>query len=446
MRLRLIACLALCLAAPALAQTPEDFAWKWPLHTEGDSPAYVVELDVEVLGAVTRADLRDLAAFNADGEPVPFAPWPPPGDDIETRDVVPWLRVAPPAQGEPDDLSLRLERDADGRLRVLDLQAGPGSAVPVERHDLLLDRGEEPPPVSVLHLEQGYNLQPPVNLRVRVEASDDLAQWRTLARGLPLVVLDDNGLRIERLRLDFERSQARYLRLAIEGEGRWPPLGYIYAERRSAGSDDRPWKSLDLAGEAVAGEPGVFAYTLPAPVSAERVDVGLAATNSVSAVQVNARAPGQDWWGGVASFTAFRLGQGADELQHDAPRVEPRRDRDWRVITTPPLSQAPTLRIGYRPERFVLLAQGRAPYTLVAGSTRTARPDYPVRAALDASRAQPAIATLGPREEAGGEAALAPRRSEDWQRWLLWGVLALGGLLVVWMSARVLRAPGAGSP
>ena len=33
-----------------------------------------------------------------------------------------------------------------------------------------------------------------------------------------------------------------------------------------------------------------------------------------------------------------------------------------------------------------------------------------------------------------------------WRRWLLWGVLALGGLLVVWMSARVLRAPGAGSP
>ena len=50
---------------------------------------------------------------------------------------------------------------------------------------------------------------------MRVSASDDLADWQELGRGLPLVALDDNGLRIERLQLDFTASDARYLRLAI---------------------------------------------------------------------------------------------------------------------------------------------------------------------------------------------------------------------------------------
>lgn len=437
------ACLALAFAAPAFAQAPEDFAWKWELRTEAEAPAYRVELDAAVLREVTRADLRDLAAFNADGEPVPFAPWPPPGDEVETREALPWLRVPVPEDAPAEDLRLRLERDADGRLRGLELQASDATPPPPGRHDLLLDRGEEPPPVSVLHVELAPEVQRPVNLRLRVESSDDLAAWTRLGTGLPLVALDDNGLRIERLRLAFAATGARYLRLSIEGEGQWPAIARLDAERRIGGGDDREWKSLELVGQPVEGEPGVFAYTLDAPVQVERIDVVPAAGNSAMAVQVNVRPAGQEWWNGVAHFTAFRLGQGADEMRHEAPGIYGTRDREWRVQATPAPARAPTLVLGYRPDRFVLLAQGPAPYVLVAGSTRTARPDYPVQAALEASRSMPAIASLGPRQEAGGEAALAPRRGEDWQRWMLWAVLALGGLLVVWMSARVLRAPGA---
>ena len=39
-----------------------------------------------------------------------------------------------------------------------------------------------------------------------------------------------------------------------------------------------------------------------------------------------------------------------------------------------------------------------------------------------------------------GQAALARYRGEDWQRWLLWGVLAVGALLVLVVSVKVLKA------
>ena len=438
MRLSLLTA-TLALAGAAHAGTPKDYAWQWPVQAEGEAAAYVLELDVDVLQHVTRGDLRDLAAFNADGEPVPFAPWPPERREAEQRDPLPWLRLPQAPAGESEDLAVRLERDADGRLRGLELRTEENAAAPVGRHDLLVDRGEDPPPVSVLHVELAETAELPVNLRLRVSASDDLSDWQRLGSDLPLMALDDNGLRIERLQLVFESTTARYLRLAIEGEGQWPAIATLKGERRFDGGDGREWRQLELAGTASKAQPGALDYQTPGPIAVERVDIGLVDANSVAAVQVGAKNEGEDWWRPVTGFTAFRLGQGNDEVRHLTPHIPARRDRQWRVTTQPELGKSPRLLLGYRPERFVLLAQGPGPYTLAAGSARAKRGDYPVKAALEASTTPPLPATLGPRSEAGGESALAPARGEDWQRWLLWAVLAAGGALVLGMSLKVLR-------
>lgn len=430
---------ALALAGAAHADTPQDYAWQWPVQTEGEAAAYVLELDADVLQFVTRGDLRDLAAFNANGEPVPFAPWPPERKDEEERDPLPWLRVPLAAEAGSESLALRLERDADGRLRGLELRTDENTPVPEARHDLLIDRGEDPPAVSALHVELGESVQLPVNLRLRISGSDDLGDWRRLGSGLPLIALDDNGLRIERLELQFEATQARYLRLSIEGDGRWPAIAALKGERRYDGGDGRGWRQLELTGTAFSGQPGALDFETPGPIAVERVDISLADANSVAAVQIGAKNEGEDWWRPVTSFTAFRLGNGADEVRHVTPGIPARRDRQWRVTTQPELGKAPKLLLGYRPERFVLLAQGPGPYTLAAGSARAERADYPVKAALEAATAPPMPATLGVRVEAGGDSALQPRRGADWQRWLLWAVLAAGAALVLGMSLKVLR-------
>lgn len=440
--LLITAALATVLASPArAAATPQDYAWQWPIQTEGDGAAHVLELDAEVLQYVTRGDLRDLAVFNANGEAVPFAPWPPKARDEEEFDAIPWLRVPLPAPGQPESLALRLERDASGTLRGLDLRTSDDTPPPEERHDLLLDRGEEPPAISVLHVELAEAAELPVNLRVRISSSDDLADWRQIGSGLPLVALDDNGLRIERLQLEFAPTQARYLRLAIEGDGNWPMLAELKGERRVDAGDGREWKVLELTGTAYSALPGVYDFSTPGPIAVERVDLTLADANSVAAAQIGAKNPGEDWWRPVANFAAFRLGSGQDEVRHISPSIAPRRDREWRLTTQPALNKAPKLLLSYRPERFVLLAQGPAPYTLAAGSVRAEREDYPVKAALEASSTPPSPATLGMRMEAGGEQALKPKRGEDWQRWLLWAVLGAGAALVLAISLKVLRHP-----
>ena len=440
--MRSILMLGLLAAGTAGAATPQDYAWQWPIETQGEAAAYVLELDADVLANVKRSDLRDLAVFNAKGQPVPFAPWPSERKDEARREPLAWLHVPLPAPGQPDSLGLRLERDADGRLRGLDLRTDAGAPLPAQQHDLLVDRGEdEPPLLSRLHVQLDAAALRPINLRVRVSASNDLDRWDTLGSSLPLVALDDNGLRIERLQLDIAPTQARYLRLAIEGEGNWPAIESLQAERLIAAGDGRAWKSIELTGTPVADQPGSFTYASPAPMAIERLDLRLAGTNSVSALAVSAREPGSEWWQSVSNFTAFRLGTGQDEVRHVAPELGLHREREWQVASQPALAQAPTLVLTYQPDRFVMLAQGEGPYVLVAGSGRAAREDYPVQAALAASTTPPQPATLGARSESGGQQALGPKRGEDWQRWLLWAVLALGVGLVLVVSLKVLRHP-----
>ena len=110
----------------------------------------------------------------------------------------------------------------------------------------------------------------------------------------------------------------------------------------------------------------------------------------------------------------------------------------------------PTLTLGYRPEVVVFLAQGSAPYALVAGSARAQRADAPLPQLVEALRAQrgaswqPATATLGEGVALAGEQALVPAPVErDWKAWLLWALLIGGALIVAGFAFSLLKKPAA---
>jgi hypothetical protein len=447
--MRILPFLLLLVAATARAQSPEDFAWQWPITLDGDDGAHHLVLDETVYARITRSDLRDLVVVNAKGESVPFAPLDEARTLREQRSELRWLRVPTPAQGQSDSFVLRLARDGDGNLRDLQVQSQQRDATTVSS-DLLIDLGEEPPVVASLYVTLDDTVALPVNLRVEVLGSDDLANWTSLGRGLALVAMEDNGLRIERLRLDFQAAQQRYLRLRLPDGTGWPAITSLQDARVESESDAPGLATLTLEGLPVPGAPGNFDYRSTGPLPVQQLDLVLAQANTVAGVRFMSRDQVDGPWLDRGRSTAFRLGSGDSETRHLPTDISLTRDRHWRVVTEPALAQAPQLVLAYRPERFALLSQGPAPYALLAGSTRTQRPDYPVRAALAAVAAQqpagwqPPMGRLGEGSAAaGGQAVLAPDRGPEHRRWLLWGVLAIGALLVLVVSIRVLRAPPA---
>ncbi|MEO6688495.1 MAG: DUF3999 family protein, partial [Dokdonella sp.] len=132
---------ALVVASPALAGTPADYAYTFPIETPAtaaNSSAWRIDLTPAVYAWTRDASLRDLEVFNAAGAPVPFARFTTPIDTTrrEQRAALPLLDL--PATASPtsaSDLRLIIDRDADGHLRRIDA----GEKTPVDAKSAVRD-------------------------------------------------------------------------------------------------------------------------------------------------------------------------------------------------------------------------------------------------------------------------------------------------------------------
>jgi hypothetical protein len=103
-------------------------------------------------------------------------------------------------------------------------------------------------------------------MRVRVEASDDLARWTTLVADAPVLRLQAGGQRLEQLRLEFPPRQAKYLRLSWPGSPRPLPLAGLIGEPGDVLVEaPRLWKQV--AAIAPPGKPGEYVFRPRRPVS-----------------------------------------------------------------------------------------------------------------------------------------------------------------------------------
>ncbi len=440
------ALLGLALVSTAsLAAGRDDYARQWPLVLpSADAGAYRVELDRDVYRNAADAALGDVDVFNAQGGAVPATRFaaPAPAATEAARVELPWFPLPPGKAARGGDITLYSERAGDGTIRRVEARVDSAAAsTDAPTTAWLIDASRQRVRIAALELEWDAQ-SAPLDVAVRVEGSDDLRTWTTLQPQARLLDLSRGGQRLRQSRIPLD-GQARYLRLVTERADAALPLTRVRAESASV-AEPSDWRWETLQGRAVV-ERGVahYDFLLEGRFPMTRADFasgGNVANEWTLASRDDENAP---WTTRAGPWLAFAL--------TDAERSPPQaldtaaRDRYWRLTPTAPVAAAPTLRLGYRPESIVFLAQGTAPYSLAAGSVRATRRDAPLQPMLDAMREQrgaawqPALAKLGPPQDLAGAAALAPQR--DWKRWLLWGVLVLGALVVAGFAASLLRKP-----
>ena len=468
------------LATVAIHAAPDDdYAYSWPLQTQGDSAAWQIELTPEIYAAVSRADLRDVEVVNAANERVPVALYSAPATDAH-EDIwglpifsLPASSAQAPSAGD-DAIHLKIERGADGKLRSADMNlvgTGSGNATRQSARDLLLDASALHAPTSGLRILWNASGQSET-ARFAVSASDDLQQWQRLVDGATVMHLVQDGGVLERHDIALNTHSA-YLRLRRLDDG--PDLASLVVQARtiSPSTTQRParqWIAATLDGTDThrldnefpsSNDTSTVAYRyhLPAPLAVEAIRTELADDNSLARLFVLSRQrphkPDTDDrpnWARRAQFLAFRLREGDATVGNDEVFASAGgRAIEWRIEVATPLSHAPVLSVAFRPDRFIFLAQGKGPYRLVAGSARALRAEYPVDAALAPLRAklgqnwQPPLATLGARTTLQGESALkeAPpvAAPHDWRSWLLWAVLVAAAALVGGLALSLLRTP-----
>ena len=471
-------------AVPAQADT-KDYAYAWTIVPDVGGPAYQVELTPEVYAALSTNDLRDFDVVNNRGESVPTALYRPaaaaPRAPVAS---VPMFTVPAPSDdtsaASDEAIHLHIERGPDGRLRSLDaattaqppsytpephvatggarLPATTASAMPLpqlefdNRTKIILDTSRLHDPLLSLYVDWDRSID--ATARFSISASDDLQSWRTLVANAAATRLTQDGNTLERHEIPLDHAPHAYLMLTRFDNG--AALRGFQARATLPASAQLPeprWIAATSDGTDAADTTGTtFVYHLPAPLAATGANLQLADDNAVARAQLfytPLSEPKARY--AAASFVAFRLRDGDTLLSNDPQRyLHLPRAREWRVTFTTPVAQAPSLEIGYTPDRIVFLAQGGQPYRLLAGSAKTHHADAPVDVALAKWRAsngadwQPPLVTLGARSQAGGADALEPVKPvviPPWRTWLLWGVLVAAAAIVGGLALSLLRKP-----
>lgn len=458
MSVRVIGVLSgLLIAASAFATpaTTEKYAWQWPLTLpRADSGIQQITLTPAVYESVTDPKLRDLAVLDAHGHAVPASLQTTAGGQMAApRSIaLPWYPApATATPGTPPRWRIRAESAAGQGVQrieteVLDTPTGAAAAI-----DILIDASAAGARIESLELAWPAATDA-IDARYRLDGSDDLDQWVPLREGR-LLDLDNQGHRIRNQRIDLgEVRQHRYYRVRPLDTGRWPAIEAVQAVLATAWTS-APSQWRELAGIAMPASSGsAIEFENPGRFPVTLVDVQVAA-NSTSDWSVESRDRSDAPWQRRLPTRVYYQLTDAGERSRSAP-VElgaSHRDRHWRLVSTTAVRQTPTLHLGYRPETLVFLAQGEAPFTLVAGSANAHQPQAPVADVLASQRARhgadwrPPSAALGERTERDGEAALqavAVEVKRDWQTWLLWAVLILGAALVAGLALSLLRRAG----
>ena len=437
----------------AFAGVRDDYAQQWPLTLANpEAGAYRVILDRSVYAQLRSPALKDLEIVNAEGASVAASLFDAeqPLAKAATRVGVPWFPL--PFGGTPQsrDIASISEIAADGSLRRVVLTDSGTASAEAASNEYLIDTSRLGETVQALQVTWAAG-QAPFDRPYRVSASDDLKHWRVVQEEGHLVELENDGARVFKDTIELEDTQAKYLRLApLQNNQGALALTAVHAELAPAPAS-ASWQWEEIAGKRVTGKDGTqsFQFRVEGRFPFERVDVVLPG-NSSNEWTLQSRDDGEAAWRAAsAPWMAFQL-EGAASSR-SAPQSLDRLNRDhyWRLLPRNAVGDAvPTLRLGYRPEVVVFLAQGKAPYTLVAGSARGKRADAPLPQLVDALRAQrgqdwrPADATLGPMQALAGAAALTPAPVErDWKAWLLWALLVGGALIVAGFAFSLLKKP-----
>ncbi|MDY6945673.1 MAG: DUF3999 domain-containing protein [Pseudomonadota bacterium] len=442
----ILACSGCLFATVSAAAAPgkNDYASGMTVESAYTQPLIETVLPDDVYRLVTREDLGDLRVFNADGTPVPHAFCAAP-QSVTAQETEQSLKV----------FVLRGRDQVYTQSARVNVATTSGTRVDVQESS-----APEPEVVSgLIHIIDARETQPLRAIRfdwrspdgvsevkVRIEASDDLDRWQTVVPASTLLLAQQDGQELRRERIELPFREYQYLRVQRADAG--PPLivNSVTAEEVAEAEEIEPlWFT---ATRAAADETDALMFDAEhvAPVTFARVR--LKQQNSTASVVLQSRADDESSWTNRWSGESYVIV--SDTVRRESPpaRFQPTSDRYWRlkILKDPQVYQDSALELGYRPAKLRFLAQGPGPFTVAFGSRRAA-PAQP--AVCDGLLADVGAADrermieqgyVGQVVALGGPAALKlPPKQTPTKVVVLWAVLVVGVALLVGMALSLLK-------
>lgn len=452
----LIARVATAEQEPNPALELSDFAYSQALTPASGRALQTVLVPVEVYRGALRKSLADVRVFDPEGNEVPHAirTLAIPTARPRSSRPLPIFPLEEAARGQGvGDLAIHIERNAQGE--VIDIRsAGADGSSDVEVQpagrtvSYVLDARAVKDPIvklTVTITDTGIDYVLPI----RVEASDNLEQWRAVPTAAPLARLHFEGNEIEHDELDLAPTRAKYLRLS------WPdhvlpgPVRQALAETQPR--HEEPQRiSVTLRGEPVKGEPGVYVFDAGGFVPADSVHVQLPEVNTLVKAKLASSDDASGPWNRATRGRLYRIVENRQEVQQPATSLARRAPRFWRLEITAGQKELgrgrPELTLSFYPDQVLFVSRGAADHALAYGSYKASAPDFDAADLIELTRDDPenplprATANLGPQRSVSGAAALEePPPPPPFRTYFLWAILVLSVLLLGAFALRLLR-------
>ena len=458
--------IALVCTSAAAGAAAEDAVYRYsaPIEVRQAAPFVRLALPASAYGRTEQNDLRDLRIVDSAGERVPFALLLARASRTESTEQQTEARLFAlpprPAAGQtwPAPVEVTVQGD-----RISVRQSGSAQPKPMKNSPgWLFDLGDP--------RERKSDAPAPQSLRLRwsgpaefsagfdLETSDDLRRWRGAGAGQVLALASPAGP-LTQPGVMLPGSVGRFVRLVWSEPGSAPQLNgaaVIAAQQRAVALDAPTELALSASPEAlrkdadpssVESAQRVLHFDLGGVLPLVQLDLQLAAGTRIAPVRLQMRSRADEPWRELAGHVFYRIERGGT-VSSSPPLDLNTSLRYLRVIPderAAPLDAAQTrLIVQAQLASLVFAAQGRAPFTLLAGSAKAPGGALPIATlvpALADERPRFGQATLG----AWSESEAVVRQAEAQQRlaamrpWLLWAVLlaGVGGLaFMVWRLAR----------
>lgn len=425
-------------SALSAAQSVEEFSAALPIDAGSGEAFYRLVVPQVVYEGAAFADLRDLRVFNGYDEVVPHA-----FRSMSLRPQKPGPVSLPlyplygPGGTSSENLDLAVDRVGDKvsvRLRVRGDKGGEKVLI-----GYLVDASKIDTALSGLRFR--WKPPGPVHLAsVRIEASDDLRHWTSLATDAPAGGLSHGGRRLERDTVEFRHRNDDYLRItwvdatrALEIAG---VQGLVPEHWEQA---DRMWKEVRAAPDAA--RPGDYPFELAGYFPVDRLEFRLPQENTVVPLRVLSRNDPKEKWMPVATTVAYGIRREGREVSSAPLQLAPRTHRYWLLRVNTESGGIGTgdfgVRAGWSPRELVFNARGGAPFRLAFGNARVGSSAIAIESLVPGLRtgqepAIPLVATGSPEKLTGVQPSVfSPIQRKKWG---LWAVLAGAVVVLAWMA------------
>ena len=222
-RVMFLAASCMVAAGPVLGAPPSknDYAKGMTIDASHSQPMIETVLPEEVYRTITRDDLGDLRVFNAEGQPVPHAVCTASQttDPKIAEQALPVFVLRGREQVYTSGARVEVETSAGTRVGVNDSSGGAVEAVSRLIH--IIDGRELDEPLRAIRFDWSSSDEVS-EVKVRIEASEDLDRWQTIVPTSTLLLVQQDGQELRRERIQLPTREYEYLRVQRVDGG--PPL------------------------------------------------------------------------------------------------------------------------------------------------------------------------------------------------------------------------------